>query len=173
MSADHPALPDSRKVLALPDLLDALAPVRATQRIVFTNGCYDILHPGHCDLLARCKAQGDLLVVGLNTDDSVRRLKGLTRPVNALPDRAFVMAALACVDFVTWFDEDTPLRLISAVRPHVLVKGGDWPVETIVGRDVVQTDGGTVLSLPLLPGYSTTGLIARILAANLPPSRPV
>lgn len=168
MPSDRPALPASPKIQALPDLLAALAPLRATRRIVFTNGCYDILHPGHCDLLARCKTHGDRLVVALNSDASVRRLKGPTRPVNALPDRAFVMAALACVDFVTWFEEDTPFEIISAIRPHVLIKGGDWSIETIVGRDVVQADGGTVLSLPLLPGYSTTGLIERVLALSPP-----
>ncbi len=146
---------------ALPARLDA---VRAGRRVVFTNGCFDILHPGHADLLARARARGDLLVVGVNSDASVRRLKGPTRPVNPLAERMFVLAALACTDFVTGFGEDTPLELIREVRPEVLVKGGDWSVENIVGRDVVQGLGGEVLSLPLLPGYATTDLIQRILA---------
>jgi len=135
---------------------------------VFTNGCYDILHPGHVDLLARARALGDGLILGLNSDASVRRIKGdlpgPKRPVNSEAERAFVLAGLASVDFVVLFDDDTPLALIRAVRPQVLVKGGDWDVARIVGREVVEADGGQVVSLPLLPGYSTTGLIARLTA---------
>ncbi len=158
------------KIQALPELLTTLAELRARDpgvRVVFTNGCYDLLHPGHVDLLARARALGDLLVLGLNSDDSVRRLgKGPGRPVNPLAVRAYVLAHLESVDFVTAFDEDTPYTLIAAIRPQVLVKGGDWPIERIVGRDVVQAAGGTVHSLPLLPGYSTTELIARIRGAG-------
>ena len=145
-------------------LITALTPLRVQgKRIVFTNGCFDIVHPGHVDLLARARAEGDLLVLGLNSDASVRRLgKGKARPINPFPVRAFVLAHLAPVDFVSEFDEDTPYELIKAVRPHVLVKGGDWPPERIVGRDIVETDGGRVLSLPLLPGFSTTALIEKI-----------
>jgi len=143
-------------------LLDALAPHRG-RRIVFTNGCYDILHPGHVDLLARARAQGDILVLGLNSDASVRSLgKGDDRPVNPFPVRAYVLAHLASVDFVAEFDESTPYELIKAVRPQVLVKGGDWSVDRIVGRDIVESDGGTVLSLPLLGGFSTTALLEKI-----------
>ncbi len=135
---------------------------RPGKRIVFTNGCFDILHPGHVDYLARARDLGDLLVVGLNSDASVRRIKGTTRPVNPEHDRALVLGALACVDHVVIFSEDTPYRLIQAVLPDVLVKGGDWPVEKIVGRDIVEARGGRVLSIPLLPGYSTTRIIERI-----------
>ena len=157
-SLSHP------NVLSLDALLVTLAPLRAAgKRIVFTNGCFDILHPGHVDLLERARAEGDALVLGLNSDGSVRRLgKGDDRPFNAYEARAFVLAHLRSVDFVTGFDDDTPLALITAVKPDVLVKGGDWPVETIVGADVVMANGGTVLSLPLIEGFSTTGLAARI-----------
>ena len=136
---------------------------RAGKRIVFTNGCYDILHPGHVDLLERARALGDVLVLGLNSDDSVRRQnKGAGRPFNTFPARAFVLAHLASVDFVTGFDEGTPLELIRAVRPHVLVKGGDWAPDRVVGREIVEGDGGEVHCLPLLEGFSTTGLARRI-----------
>ncbi|HKK34004.1 MAG TPA: D-glycero-beta-D-manno-heptose 1-phosphate adenylyltransferase [Desulfomicrobiaceae bacterium] len=134
--------------------------------VVFTNGCFDILHAGHVDYLQRARALGDLLVVGMNSDDSVRRLKGECRPVNSEQDRAAVLAGLECVDRVVIFDEETPLELIRIIRPQVLVKGGDWPVERIVGREIVQGDGGRVLSLELLPGYSTTGIIKRILSMH-------
>lgn len=155
---DHP------KVVDRAGLLVRLAPLRlAGQRIVFTNGCFDILHPGHVQLLATARAKGDVLVLGLNSDESVRRLgKGTDRPVNPLAERAYVLAHLASVDFVTPFAEDTPLELITAIQPDVLIKGGDWAPEHIVGRDVVAARGGVVLSLPLLPGYSTTGLLERI-----------
>ncbi len=158
------ALPAHPGVVTLSRLVDCLAPLRAAgKRIVFTNGCYDIVHPGHVDLLARARAEGDLLVLGLNSDESVRRQgKGADRPVNPFEVRAFVLAHLASVDFVVRFDEDTPYELIKAVRPHVLVKGGDWAIDRIVGRDIVEGDGGRVLSLPLLPGFSTTALITRI-----------
>ena len=141
--------------------LDALR--KEGKKIVFTNGCYDILHPGHVDLLERCKAQGDVLVLGLNSDESVKRQgKGDDRPVNPYPVRAFVLAHLESVDFVVRFDEDTPAKLIEAVQPDVLVKGGDWSVDRIVGRESVQRRGGEVISLPLLQGYSTTALIEKI-----------
>ncbi len=154
------------KILPLPELLRRLAPARAAgEKIVFTNGCFDIMHPGHVDLLARCKAQGDILVLGLNSDNSVRR-QGKTppRPINAFEVRAFVLAYLESVDYITGFDEDTPLNLIKAVRPNVLIKGGDWPLEKIVGRAEVEADGGKVLALELLPGFSTTSLIHQIKA---------
>ena len=154
------------KILTLPEFLAKKAAFPAGYRLVFTNGCYDILHPGHVDLLARARAEGDGLLLGLNSDASVKRIKGNlpgpARPVNPQAERAFVLAGLAAVDFVVLFDEDTPLELIRAVRPQVLVKGGDWDVSRIIGRDVVEEGGGRVLSLPLLPGYSTTGLIARL-----------
>ncbi|MCM0754787.1 D-glycero-beta-D-manno-heptose 1-phosphate adenylyltransferase [Desulfovibrio aminophilus] len=150
------------KVLGLDAFLARRRALPPDYRLVFTNGCFDLLHPGHVDLLARARALGDGLILGLNSDDSVRRLKGPERPVVSERERAFVLAGLASVDFVVVFGEDTPLELITAVRPQVLVKGGDWPVERIVGREVVQADGGGVHSLPLLPGYSTTALIERI-----------
>ena len=138
-------------------------PRRAGRRIVFTNGCYDIVHPGHVDLLERARALGDILVLGLNSDDSVRRQnKGAGRPFNSFEARAFVLAHLASVDFVTGFDEDTPLELIRTLRPHVLVKGGDWAHDKIVGHDIVEADGGKVYSLPLIEGFSTTALARRI-----------
>ena len=155
---NHPA------VLSAQELQKRLKVLKAQgKKIVFTNGCYDILHPGHVDLLARARALGDVLVLALNTDASVRRLgKGADRPINTYAVRAFTAAHLASVDFVTSFDEDTPLELIRLLRPHVLVKGGDWSTDRIVGRDVVEADGGTVVSLPLLEGFSTTGLVERI-----------
>lgn len=140
--------------------------VFAGKTVVFTNGCFDILHPGHVDYLRRARELGDLLVVGVNSDASVRRLKGRCRPVNPEQDRVAVLAGLECVDRVVIFNQDTPLELIREVRPDVLVKGGDWPVEKIVGRDVVEESGGTVLSLKLLSGYSTSGIIDRILALH-------
>lgn len=144
------------------DLLAALADKR-NKRIVFTNGCYDILHPGHVDILERCKAEGDILVLGLNSDASVRSLgKGNDRPVNTFAVRAYVLAHLSSVDYVVEFDESTPFELIDAVRPNVLIKGGDWGIDSIVGKDIVEADGGTVLSLPLLKGFSTTSLIEKI-----------
>ncbi|MGD9608543.1 MAG: D-glycero-beta-D-manno-heptose 1-phosphate adenylyltransferase [Desulfovibrionaceae bacterium] len=138
--------------------------VRAGRTVVFTNGCFDLLHAGHVDLLARARDCGDLLVVGLNDDASVRRLKGPSRPVTPLSERAYVLAGLACVDMVVPFAEDTPLELILALEPDVLVKGGDWPVAAIVGAPQVTARGGRVESLPLIPGLSTTAVIDRIVA---------
>jgi rfaE bifunctional protein nucleotidyltransferase chain/domain len=152
------------KILHGQALLERLAELRvADKRLVFTNGCYDILHPGHANLLSRAKSLGDALLLALNDDASVRRLgKGPDRPVNPLDVRMYMAAHLSCVDLVTSFSEDTPLACIQRVRPQVLVKGGDWPLEKIVGRDFVEADGGKVCSLPMFPGYSTTELIERI-----------
>lgn len=130
-------------------------------KIVFTNGVFDILHAGHVMYLEAARELGDILVVGLNADDSVRRLKGSSRPVNPEYDRASVLAALRCVDHVVMFHEDTPLRLIEALIPDVLVKGGDYTRETIVGADVVEANGGSVTTIPLLEGRSTTSIINR------------
>lgn len=158
------------KIMTLPEFLARKAAFPPGYRLVFTNGCYDILHPGHVDLLARARALGDGLILGLNSDASVRSIKGdlpgPKRPVNGEAERAFVLAGLESVDFVVLFHEDTPLELIRAVRPQVLVKGGDWDVSRIVGREVVEADGGKVVSLPLLPGYSTTGLIEKLTKAQ-------
>jgi D-beta-D-heptose 7-phosphate kinase/D-beta-D-heptose 1-phosphate adenosyltransferase len=131
-------------------------------RVVFTNGCFDLLHPGHVAYLDEARRMGDHLVVGVNTDASVRRLKGGSRPLVSQDDRALVLAALASVDAVTLFDEDTPLELLRELVPDVLVKGGDYDVGAIVGRDVVEAAGGEVTVLPYLPGYSTTTLLERI-----------
>lgn len=135
--------------------------------LVFTNGCFDILHRGHVTYLAQARDLGAAMVVALNTDASVRRQgKGGDRPINALPERAAVMAALACVDLVTWFDSDTPLDLILTVRPDVLVKGGDWSIENIVGSSEVLGWGGKVHSVPFLHQTSTTATLSRIRASE-------
>lgn len=147
----------------LVSLCDALAGRRATgARVVFSNGCFDLLHPGHVRYLEAARGLGDVLVVGLNDDDSVRRLKGPGRPILGLPERAEVLAALAAVDHVVAFAEDTPLRLIEILAPDVLVKGADWGPEEIVGSDVVRRRGGRVERIELVPGMSTTELIRRI-----------
>lgn len=134
-----------------------------SDRIVFTNGCFDILHRGHVEYLQEAAALGDRLVVGVNSDASVRRLgKGDDRPLNDQDSRAKVLAALRCVDAVVIFDEDTPLELITALQPDVVAKGGDWKPEQIVGADVVKARGGEVRSLKLVDGFSTTALVEKI-----------
>ena len=130
--------------------------------VVFTNGIFDLLHRGHVALLVAARAEGDRLVVGLNTDASARRLKGPERPVNRAEDRAFVLGGLACVDAVVLFDEDTPADLVAALQPDVLVKGADYGPGEIVGADVVEARGGRVVRVPLEAGYSTTQLIAKV-----------
>ncbi len=153
------------KVLPRAALLERFGRPR-TGTLVFTNGCFDLLHRGHVEYLYAARALGDALVVGLNSDDSVRRLKGPDRPLNALDDRAVVLAALECVDAVTAFTEDTPLALIRALLPDVLVKGGDYTPETVVGRAEVEAAGGRVAIVPLVPGRSTTGTIERLRTGN-------
>lgn len=133
----------------------------AHKRIVFTNGVFDILHPGHLRYLQAARRHGDLLIVGVNSDASVRRNKGPARPINPEQERAEVVAALACVDAVSIFDDDTPADIIRRVEPDVLVKGADWPADQIVGRDTVEARGGRVILEPVEPGYSTTALIER------------
>jgi len=132
------------------------------ERIVFTNGCFDILHLGHVTYLEAARALGDRLVLGLNTDASVSRLKGPTRPVNNETARGRVLAALACTDLITFFPQDTPLELIQLVQPDVLVKGGDYTLENIVGHELVQARGGLVTTIPFVDGYSTTGTIEKL-----------
>ncbi len=132
------------------------------QKVVFTNGCYDILHPGHIHLLHQSRDMGDRLIVGLNTDTSVRRLKGNTRPIVAERDRAAIVSALGCVDMVVLFDEDTPLELIQAIKPDILVKGDDYRMDQVVGREAVESFGGRVCLVPLLQGYSTTQIAEKI-----------
>lgn len=131
-------------------------------KLVFTNGCFDLLHVGHVDLLERCRALGDRLVVGINSDASVQALKGPHKPYVNERERRQLLLALRCVDEVRVFDAPTPLELIAELQPDVLVKGGDWPVEKIVGAELVRARGGEVYSLPLLPGYSSTNLAAII-----------
>lgn len=144
------------------DISTCLAPFRSqNKKIVFTNGCFDLLHVGHVRYLQEAKRLGDLLVVGINSDASVRRLKGPTRPVQLEEDRAEILAALGCVDFAVVFAEDTPEKLIHLVKPDILVKGGDWKVEQIVGSDFVLAHGGKVLSLQFVDGKSTTRLIEK------------
>ena len=133
------------------------------RRVVFTNGVFDLLHPGHVRYLAEARTLGDTLVVAVNSDDSVRRLnKAPDRPVTPDAERAEVLAALACVDAVFVFDESTPLESVTAVQPDVLVKGADWAADAVVGRDVVEARGGHVVRVTLAPGYSTTSILARV-----------
>jgi D-beta-D-heptose 7-phosphate kinase/D-beta-D-heptose 1-phosphate adenosyltransferase len=140
---------------------------RAGRKVVFTNGCYDVLHPGHIRLLEAARSLGDILILALNTDASVQRLKGPTRPLVSENQRAELAAALAAVDAVTFFDEDTPRELIAAVLPDILIKGADW-AHFIAGREEVEAAGGQVLALPLEPGYSTTGILEVVLARASP-----
>jgi D-beta-D-heptose 7-phosphate kinase/D-beta-D-heptose 1-phosphate adenosyltransferase len=145
-------------LLSRDTLLARFGPPR-DRTVVFTNGCFDILHPGHVESLAQAKALGDVLVVGLNSDASVRRLKGAGRPLMSEADRAVMLAALRSVDAVTLFDDDTPLELISTLLPDVLVKGGDYDLDGIVGREVVEEAGGEVRVLQFVEGYSTTRIL--------------
>ena len=138
---------------------------REGKTVVFTNGCYDVLHPGHVRLLESARSMGDVLILALNTDASVQRLKGPTRPLISQAERGELAAALAAVDAVTYFDEDTPREVIAAVLPDILLKGADW-AHFIAGREEVEAAGGKVLALPLEPGYSTTGILEEILARN-------
>jgi D-beta-D-heptose 7-phosphate kinase/D-beta-D-heptose 1-phosphate adenosyltransferase len=154
------------KVLHLDRLLARVTTWRsAGQRVVFTNGCFDILHIGHIRLLEEARRKGDRLIVGLNSDDSVRRLKGPLRPIVGESERAQVLAALSAVDAVVVFHEDNPLRLIEAIRPDVLVKGGDYTEDSIVGASEVRAWGGRVELIPLAGGISTTRLIAKSVAS--------
>jgi len=155
------------KVKTIEELTPLLSILRATgKKIVFTNGCFDLIHPGHTRYLAAAKSLGDLLVVAINSDSSVRTLKGDKRPINNEHDRAETLAALEAVDFVTIFSEPDPYKVISMLQPDVLVKGGDWPIEKIIGRDVVQARGGKVINVPYVEGASTTGIIEKILQTH-------
>lgn len=159
-----PSVKQSR-VLPLPMLRRRLAAHRRRgERIAFTNGCFDLLHAGHVQYLERVKRLADLLVVGINSDSSVRRLKGPGRPLAPEQDRARVLLGLRAVDYVTIFDADTPLNVIRAIRPDVLAKGADWSLDRIVGAEMVRRSGGQVVRIPLLPGRSTTRLIQRMRA---------
>ncbi len=131
------------------------------QKVVFTNGCFDILHRGHIEYLSKARDLGDALVIGLNTDSSVKKLKGENRPVQDEYTRALVLASLAFVDLVVFFEEDTPYNLISLIKPSVLVKGGDYKIENIVGNDIVFANGGEVKTIPFVNGFSTTDIIKK------------
>ena len=157
----EPLVQPRAKIVQRPELIRTLGRPREP-RLVFTNGVFDILHPGHVEYLYEARALGDLLVVALNTDESVRRLKGPERPLNSQDSRALVIAGLGCVDRVTFFGEDTPRELIAALLPDVLVKGGDYRVEDVAGREEVVRAGGVVTVLPFREGHSTTGLVTRI-----------
>ena len=151
------------KIVDRPTAVRRLGEARqAGKRIVFTNGCFDLLHVGHVRYLAAAREAGDLLVVGINDDASVRRLKGPERPLVVDRDRAEVVAALAVVDYVTLFSEDTPAELIAALQPDVLVKGADWAPDQVVGREIVEARGGRVLLIPVVEGFSTTALAERL-----------
>lgn len=149
-------------VLGLTDLLEELKVLRPHKRVVFTNGCFDIIHAGHVDYLEKAKSLGDILVVGLNSDASVRRIKGQKRPILPQYMRAKVLTALKPVDYVVIFDEDTPIKLIEAIKPDVLVKGGDWTPDRIVGRELVESYGGKVVVIPIEFDVSTTKIVERI-----------
>ena len=136
--------------------------VKNKGQVVFTNGCFDILHVGHVQMLSEAKKRGDYLIVGLNSDSSVKRLKGDNRPVNKQNDRKYLLESIRFVDEVIIFDEDTPLELIKTIKPNLLVKGGDWPIEQIVGSEFVLSYGGKVESLIFKDGYSTTNIISQV-----------
>ena len=151
------------KIFSLNELKDVLGLYRNTGgRIVFTNGCFDIMHAGHAQYLEEARSMGDVLIVAMNSDASVRRLKGPKRPVIGQQDRALMLAALESVDYVVIFEEDTPYEVIKILEPDLLVKGGDWTPDQIVGADIVLARGGEVKSLPFRPGLSTSSIIERI-----------
>ena len=133
------------------------------KKVVFTNGCFDILHVGHVRYLKEAKGYGDILVVAVNSDLSVKSIKGDKRPIVSQSERAEVVAALEMVDYVTMFDEDTPYNIIKKLQPDVLIKGGDWTIDKIIGRDIVEARGGKVIAIPFIEGASTTGIVERVL----------
>src|SRR5215470_19120971 len=154
---------NSRAAVTIAEAVAFVADRRARgQTIVFTNGVFDLLHPGHVRYLRHARSLGDALIVGVNSDRSVRAIKGAARPITAQDERAELIAALACVDAAVIFDEDTPWQLIAALQPDVLVKGADWDEDAIVGRDIVESRGGRVVRVPIEPGYATTAIIERI-----------
>ena len=152
----------SNKLLSLEDLLIKLSVWKEAGKVVFTNGCFDILHLGHLYYLGKASELGHKLIVGLNTDNSVRRLKGESRPINDEKHRAMMLAKLAFVDAVVLFEEDTPYELIENIIPNVLVKGSEYQTEEIIGHDIVLKNGGSVIPIDMLEGYSTTGIIEKI-----------
>ena len=145
----------------LKPILDKLK--KEGKKVVFTNGCFDILHVGHVRYLKEAKGYGDMLIVAVNSDSSVKSIKGDKRPIVSQSERAEVVAALEMVDYVTMFDEDTPYNIIKKLQPDVLIKGGDWTIDKIIGRDIVEARGGKVIAIPFIEGASTTGIVERIL----------
>jgi len=154
------------RILTIEEAILRFGRQKRNGRVVFTNGCFDLLHPGHIQGLEQARALGDALVVGINGDASVRELKGTGRPILPELERAEIMAALECVDAVVIFQELTPRETIAALLPDVLVKGGDWPGDQIIGREEVEAAGGRVVSVPVVPGYSTTAILAKMRAAG-------
>ncbi len=151
------------KIKKLDELITIIEAEKAlNHKVVFTNGCFDILHSGHVLYLEEASQQGDLLVLGLNSDQSVKRLKGESRPVNNQEDRAIVLSAISSIDYIVIFEEDTPFSLIEKIKPNVLVKGGDWTIDQIVGSDIVLSNGGSVKSLSFKEGKSTTSIIRKV-----------
>ncbi|AAC06521.1 D-glycero-beta-D-manno-heptose 1-phosphate adenylyltransferase [Aquifex aeolicus] len=150
-------------ILPLEELLKVLERERKGKKVVFTNGCFDIIHAGHVDYLEKAKKLGDILVVGMNSDSSVRRIKGERRPIIPQEMRAKVLSSLKPVDYVVIFEEDTPEKLIKAIKPDVLVKGGDWPLDKIVGREFVESYGGKVLTIPFEYDISTSKIVQKVL----------
>ena len=146
------------KIIEINKIEETLEPIR-DKKIVFTNGCFDILHRGHVEYLSKSAELGDILVIGLNSDDSIRRIKGLNRPIQNQENRSIILAAFEFVNYVVIFNEDTPYELIKKVIPNVLVKGSDYKIENIVGRDIVESNGGEVCTIDLIDGQSTTNII--------------
>lgn len=134
----------------------------ADKKVVFTNGCFDLLHPGHIHYLEKAKSFGDILIVGLNSDESIKRLKGVNRPINNVEFRVQMLAGLSSVDFIIIFESNTPLELITSIKPDVLIKGGDYTIDKIVGANETQKNGGAVMIIPFLKGYSSTSIIEKI-----------
>lgn len=152
------------KVVNIDEIVQIVRELKSEgKKVVFTNGCFDILHRGHVEYLAKAKELGDVLIVGLNSDSSVKQIKGDGRPIVSQEDRAFILSNLAFVDYVVIFDEPTPYELISKIIPDVLVKGSDWAIEDVVGRDIVEANGGRVVLVELTPNRSTTNIIKTIL----------
>jgi len=157
----------SSRVLSLHEAILRFAGEKRNGRcIVFTNGCFDLLHPGHVETLEKARALGDALIVGVNSDRSVRQMKGTGRPIVPEQERAEVLAALDCVDAVVIFDEPTPREIVSALLPDVLVKGGDWASDQIIGREEVEDAGGRIVSVPVVAGYSTSAMVEKIKKLN-------
>ena len=159
-------MPDQGKILSVDDFLSIREKLKKeNKKLVFTNGCFDILHKGHVDYLQKARELGDTMIVAINEDESVRRIKGEKRPINSEKDRAFLLANLRSVDYVTFFGEDTPYEIINKIIPDYLVKGADWDVSKVVGKDIVEENGGKVLTIELTPDKSTTNVIEKVLAA--------